>query len=329
MSVSLRKPPATYAGPDWARCAHCGLSGLVGQGPCTACSFPGYGAPAWERVEDAQPGITLRPVSASACPSVICRGLSRHVGTGTCVAPPAPVKPVVSAKSLPADPTTLIEADRILRAQLGVSLRVVRANLRAVRAGASPMHVRAGLAWYKLAQAIARAIDAEFGLTSGTGACLLAAYSPRTRWSDNVRYAWHMGALIGPWSGGVATLDALAGTMAVNHARAIRVAEASMARGASFPTMAATLGQGPKVAAFAWNCHGVETLTTVDVWALRAALKPSWKRGDDMRDAEMGLSRKGVYGALHLAYQAEARMAGVSTAEYQAIIWCAISGFAD
>lgn len=239
----------------------------------------------------------------------------------------APVKP--SSRSLSADPTTLIQADQILRAQVGISLRRVRANLRTVVAAATPAQVASGRAWYPLAQAIARQIDVKHCLPIGMGACLLAAYSPRTRWSDNVAHAWHMASQVDAWLNGRGTLSQPAGCMSANHTRAIAVVCAGADYyGNAWPVMVAALGNGPKVKSFAHNVHGLmSSHVTVDVWAMRAALAPQWKRGDDMSDAEQALNRKGVYGALALAYMAEAKRVGVTPAEFQAIVWCAISNY--
>lgn len=242
--------------------------------------------------------------------------------------PQAAVAP--SSRSLPADCPTLVLADQVLQARVGISVRRVRRNLRTVLAAATPSQVKAGRTWYLLAQAIARNIDVTYCLPIGTGACLLAAYSPRTRWQDNVRYAWHMAAQVEAYGAGTGTLTAAAGCMSSNHKRAIAVIHASVmvGYGDRWASMVAALGNGPKVNAFAHNCQGRGVdMVTVDVWAMRAALAPNWKRGDDMVEAEQALNRKGVYSALSRAYIAEAELAGISPAELQAIVWCSISGY--
>lgn len=234
-----------------------------------------------------------------------------------------------SIKSLPADPTTLIQADAVLRAQVGVSVRVVRRNLRVVLAAATPAQVAAGRAWYRLAQAIARRLDVEFCLPIGMGACLIAAYSPRTRWSDNVVHARFMASQAALYREGSGVLHAPKGVMQANHKRAVAVVVAGVqenARGmGAWEAMVSALGSGPKVHAFAHNVHGLESHVTIDTWHLRACFSPGWKRGDDA-DQELAIGRKGVYSALAYVTAHEARRYGLSPAEFQAILWVSVRG---
>lgn len=238
----------------------------------------------------------------------------------------------VSPRSIPATADTLILADAILQAQVGVSVRAVRRNLRTVLQAATPAQVVAGIKWYATAQEAAEWLEERYYLPRGMGACIIAALSPRTRWSDNLRYAEWLAQTVPAWLQGEAVFTMAAGCMSANHSRALRVVSAGFVAQTMgqdvWGAMVSALGKGPKVHAFAHNMAGhMSTHVTVDVWAMRAALKPTWKRGDDMAEAEQGLNRKGVYSALSRAYMAEAKLAGITPAELQAIIWCSISNY--
>lgn len=237
-----------------------------------------------------------------------------------------PTPTTADVRALPAEVDTLAAADRVLRVQAGVSLATVRRNLRAAYAAASPRARRAGRRWYRVAARLSARLEAAYGLPAGVGACLLAACSPRTRWADNVAHAY-----------AVARGERPLGIMGANYDRAVAVLDA-VAYGRAVGDVPATtlmraraaLGNGPKVRAFAINCSGDETsAVTIDVWAVRAALAPNWSRGAESGAmADKALTRRGVYDALALAYAAEARRAGVTPAEFQAIVWCHISGAA-
>lgn len=231
----------------------------------------------------------------------------------------------VSPKSLPAVATTLIEADRILRAQAGISARRVRLNLRDVFYGSTRRQHASGVVWYLIGHMEARKMAETYGLPVGVCAAILAAHSPQTRWADNVRHAW-----------AVLAGHAVTGTIGANIRRAERVLEEAIAAwdcGATEAAMTAAamgaLGNGPKVKAFAVNLSGdLTSVVTVDIWAVRAALMPLWVRGSDASGTcEAALGRKGVYSALSLIYAVEAKRAGYAPAEFQAIVWCAISRF--
>ncbi len=231
-------------------------------------------------------------------------------------------------RNLPAEIRTIVHADIVLRAQCGISARKVRANLRRVYA-ATPVASRlAGLVWYDRAESSGAVLDVRYGLPAGMGACVIAALSPRTRWEDNLAYARAILA---------APNQRPAGCMPTNYTRALNVLQAGteatarqIGTGAMvdvWGAMVASLGNGPKVYAFAHNVAGNLSHVTIDVWAVRAALTPDWKRGDESNATEVALGRKGVYEALAVVYAAEAKRAGMAPAQFQAVVWCGISGY--
>jgi hypothetical protein len=226
-------------------------------------------------------------------------------------------------RALPTQVTSIAAADAILRAQTGMSARTVRANLRAVYAGATGAQRAMGVTWYAEAILAGQALDTAHHMPAGIGACLIAATSPRTRWADNLVHA-----------AAIARGEMPLGIMGANLQRALRVQRAWLqAKAAGESDVAAvaaarlSLGNGPKVAAFAVNCAGdLQSAVTVDVWAVRAALAPTWQRGSDVGAlCDAALTRKGVYAALAYLYAVEAHRAGVAPAVFQAIVWCAIS----
>lgn len=243
---------------------------------------------------------------------------------GVKAAPEVTVEPTVSTRALPAHPTTLVEADAILRAQAGVSVKRVKANLRLVYGRATRAQHASGLVWYLIAYCEAVKMARVAKLPVGVCAAIIAAHSPQTLWSVNVRVAWD--CALGNTVTGVLGANVRRGEAVWQAARAAQVAGATEA--AQVEAAMAALGNGPKVKAFAQNVAGMLGVVTVDVWAVRAALMPEWQRGMDSEGScAQKLGRKGVYNALALVYAAEAKRVGLSPAEYQAVVWCSISNY--
>jgi hypothetical protein len=117
--------------------------------------------------------------------------------------------------------------------------------------GAEMWMREAGATWYTDAQAWAQERSAELSIDVVFIASVIAAFSPQTRWTDNLLDADNLLRGNAPRKG----------VMSSNLNRAI----AARVRGLS------GLGNGPKVQAFARNILGDTNAVTVDVWAARAA----------------------------------------------------------
>jgi thermostable 8-oxoguanine DNA glycosylase len=81
---------------------------------------------------------------------------------------------------------------------------------------------------------------------------------------------------------------------------------------------------GNKVTRFYLNLIGREEVATIDMWTLRGLL------GDDtLTDGDYKALTDKSYAALECVLQAEARKVGLTTAQYQAVLWIVIRGAAE
>lgn len=164
---------------------------------------------------------------------------------------------------------------------------------------------RAGLAWYDRASAAADDIADRYGLDRSQAAGIIAAMSPRSRWSTNLRAAETIaraaadGAPSAPRVGLGDAVD-----------KAWRIAHGEPA--------GLTLG-GPKVRAFWRNITGDRDAVTVDVWAARAAT--------GRYDAPVPAGRR--YARIAAAYRAAAHAVGVAPRDFQAAVWVHVRGAAE
>lgn len=179
------------------------------------------------------------------------------------------------------------------------------ANITAAYASATLADRAAGLAWYDRADRAADRIAAAHGIDRVAAAAIIAALSPRSRWSTNLQAA-----------------DRIAAANAAGRSRAPRVGLGDarrkawrIARGAD---PADVLG-GPKVRAFFANITGDRRAVTVDVWATRAAYGRT--------DCPLPTGRR--YDRLADAYRAVADRLGVAPRELQAAVWIHVRGAAE
>ena len=156
--------------------------------------------------------------------------------------------------------------------------------------------------WYSAAQEIALEMAREFGVTLEIAASVIAATSPRTIWSFNVKHARAI----------LAGEEIPAGALGTNDKRGRNCAILGFDG----------LGNGPKVNAFARNIAGDLHAVTVDMWALSAAM-------GDVYGVPKYLARRGAYETIAHAYRDAADFYGVMPAQMQAIVWVAIRGRAD
>lgn len=121
-------------------------------------------------------------------------------------------------------------------------------NYRSVIDSATPEQIAQATNWYSEAQGIAKSMANLSGLSIEKCASILAAFSPRERWSTNVKYA---NMFIG---GGTPP------TLTNN----INMAYAAM-------TLGFNALNGLKTNSFARNIAGDMDAVTIDVWMIRAA----------------------------------------------------------
>lgn len=145
--------------------------------------------------------------------------------------------------------------------------------------------------WYSEAQAIAMQLSIRYDVTLEVAASVIAAFSPRTRWAQNVLNA-------------EAFLNCDKVPALGNN---IRMAERALEFG--FDAL-----KGQKTNAFARNIAGDMDKVTIDVWMIRAA-------GYDRLDAN-----KSMYALMSDVVVELAAFYNVAPAQLQALIWIVIRG---
>lgn len=135
--------------------------------------------------------------------------------------------------------------------------RIVARRLRAHYDRSSAAERLAGRCWYADARAVAELLADAYGTTVAQAAYVLAALSPNTSWSANIRAAEH----------------ACEGYRDGTDPDSWRGAGYSENRRKAWRILSGELGalQGPKVTMFARGILGDPDACTVDVWMQRAA----------------------------------------------------------
>jgi hypothetical protein len=180
----------------------------------------------------------------------------------------------------------------------GYTVETMARNITAVLERATPEQHSDGLRWYSEAQSVARNLAEEASVTVECAAGILAALSPRVRWSRNVELAFE-----------VADKGTCPGlTRSTRNAVAILHGAMPMD----------VLG-GPKTRAFAIAIQtgGQAGVAVVDVWATRAATRGKFEEVSKARYADVAQ-----------AYAVAARRAGLTVHEAQAIAWVVTRGAA-
>lgn len=183
-------------------------------------------------------------------------------------------------------------------------LAAMRRRVLAAYDAASADDLAAGLAWYRRAARAAETIAAESPLTADQVAGIIAALSPRCRWSTNVA-----------WAARVVQAAADGEPCPAVSTRANRSAAWRIACGES----PADVLRGPKVSRFHRNITGDRDAVTIDVWAARAA--------EGRRDDRAPSGRR--YALLERAYQEAAAIIGRPPRDVQAAVWVHVRGAAD
>jgi hypothetical protein len=145
--------------------------------------------------------------------------------------------------------------------------------------------------WYSEAQAIAMQLSIRYNVTLEVAASVIAAFSPRTRWAQNVLNAEAF----------------LNGDKVPALGNNIRMAERALELG--FNAL-----KGAKTNAFARNIAGDMSKVTIDVWMIRAA-------GYDRLDANKSMNTLMTDVIVELA-----GFYNVAPAQLQALIWIVVRG---
>jgi len=172
--------------------------------------------------------------------------------------------------------------------------------LRAIVARANAKQWADGRAWYADAYAEAEAIGHASGVGTVRAAAIIAALSPRNRWTRNLADALNVAM-----ARGAADHDAC-GTFMQNVYKARMIA----CDWESNPWD--SILRGPKVRAFVANVSGTDpSAVTVDVWAVRAVT--DGQRHAPRNDAD--------YAAIAEAYRIVAAEYGERPCDLQAVAW--------
>lgn len=145
--------------------------------------------------------------------------------------------------------------------------------------------------WYFEAESVAREVAANMTLDLDRAACIVSAFSPRERWSVNVRKA----------------LAYSVGMPVAGLPNNLTMADASLVHG--FDAL-----KGLKTNAFARAIAGDTDAVVIDVWMCRAA--------NFVTDSP----NKGQYNFLADAVRDAAQLFGISPRTAQALIWIMVRG---
>ncbi len=121
-------------------------------------------------------------------------------------------------------------------------------NIKAIHALASAAEVADGMAWYGIAKSIATVIAGDYGIHEAEAIGVLAALSPRNKWSRNVV---DCEALVSAYVAGGAdqALETKVCTFGANKAKAVRILDAGVITDADVVAILS----GPKLSEF-YNC---------------------------------------------------------------------------
>lgn len=156
---------------------------------------------------------------------------------------------------------------------------------------ATPNQIELASVWYFDAQSVAREVATNMTLDLDRAACIVSAFSPRERWSVNVRKA----------------LQYSIGQIPSGLTNNVAMADASLVYG--FDAL-----KGLKTNAFARAIAGDTNAVVIDVWMCRAA-----NLGTDSPN-------KTQYNFLADAVRDAAQLFGLSPRTAQALIWIIVRG---
>lgn len=174
-------------------------------------------------------------------------------------------------------------------------------NVLSVYRSATADDLREGLSWYLDAHNVAGLMSKEHGISVSQAAGIIAALSPMNGWENNKRKAWQ---LLNTRSG-----DGIGLRKNVEKAMRILAGDDVL-----------TVLNGDKVTAFYRTI--LDPFGDIDPVIDRHAFDIAvGERTDDKRRGILG--RKGVYGEFANVYREAAIIAGIGSAQMQAITWVA------
>ena len=172
-------------------------------------------------------------------------------------------------------------------------------NIKAIYELASAAEIADGMAWYGVANCLAKTIADQYGIHPAEAAGVLAALSPRNRFSRNVIDAE---SLVAAYVAGGATQAGLTKvcTFGANKAKAVRILEAGVLTDADVLAILS----GPKLSEFyscirgiddccidghAWCIWQGSRVTLADVPSISARLRKEIKADYAQAAADLGL----------------------------------------
>lgn len=158
-----------------------------------------------------------------------------------------------------------------------------------------------GRYWYTHARDVADAIAERASLSREQAAALIAVYSPRCSWDENIVRAEE---------------SARTGVPAPSVNDQVSKAAAILAGEDPDPWV-----RGPKVRRFWHNIMGDWSHVTVDIWHVRAATD-NLEAGD--REYKLTAGTEHRYGILEEATVRAAQAAKLTPAEFQAVVWLVV-----
>ena len=186
------------------------------------------------------------------------------------------------------DPQVVRRGERS-RLNLGYVNKFLAAFRRASRA-----QRLSGLSWYHRARQDINTLSADLGLPPRHVAYAVAALSAQMQWSRNLE-------VVRDLANG---LDALGMRGPVEQARACLHGDLSALSGA-------------KVTAFAFALCGDSSAAVIDRWMMRALLGTNTKKVSPTQRQ---------YGVITKALKVAARMSGLTTSQFQAVVWLQVRG---
>lgn len=173
-----------------------------------------------------------------------------------------------------------------------------------------------GISWYDRAQNAAQSLAEGTSLDARQCAGIIAALSPRQRWSVNVAQAARVveAATNGDRCPAVSTTN--------NRGKAWAIAN-----GADPDSELS----GPKVRAFFANITGDHSQVTIDAWAIRAAEGEwrDWQTNSTNGERKVSAPVGHRYTDAADAYRQAAQIVGISPRDFQAAVWIHVRGASD
>ena len=184
-------------------------------------------------------------------------------------------------------------------------------HIKAIHELASAEEVASGMAWYGVAKSVAVVIAEQYGITAAQAVGVLAALSPRNKWTRNIVDAEQLVAAYAACGAEQARLTKVC-TFGANKEKAIKILESGAE---TVPTVLEILS-GPKLREFASCIAGLDDCC-IDghAWCIWQGSRVSLA---DVPSIGVKLRRE-----IKADYAQAAADLGLKAYELQAITWCA------